>query len=1314
MVEIVNDTEAAKSWLLSNPTGMSGFDEKYGAGAASDILQGTYRTPEQIAVAQQADQESKGFWANVAEIPSALARGIIGAPTEATQTLVNANKQPASNLDLLTDRSVAMRERQTGTTFTDEQRAEVRNNIEMAYASQGMGFGEPVDYSVDKVVKAVGLENVLPAPETMTGGLTEGISQFVTGIAMLGGTGGLAGTMLKGAVIDFSMFEPTEKNLANLGADAEWTGPIIDDALNTLATNPNDTEWENRTRNALLGGLTGLALEGVIKGIKFAAVGRKANTEIKTLGKISDETAAELDTAHSEVKALDEEVKAQEAGHLLANPDGTFTAPDGMTFKPEGDKLVEVPAKDTAPAAPEQAPEAPAAPLADEPINPEVAQTAAAPTLDAPTGAADQVDVPTAQAEAPVQTPAEILAEQAANVTVKVAPKAPMIDKEAFRAILKRTDEMSPFDIKNIDEGGVFNFERMDGPVDAGKLIDSYDEVLRETAGDKMGWANPQSQDVVLKDALKYTAEMTNTNVNSLIKNLNATETMTRDLAAKIVAGKMALQSTGREVLKAASILEDAVAKGAGSDELERKLVDIMQLHAEVQVNVKGLQTSAARATAAGRIVTADVNLGNTLDTLSVFGGSKQIRRLASQIRKSSTPAQRAGIVRKAVERKWLGVLNEYWINQILSGYQTHSLNITASVVNLFIRPAERLIGSGFIGNRREASVALRQYYYMMTSAHEALAMAARSGYNQRAVLDASAKIENGLVSGQPRAMSAANLGIQNKFAGTAVDVIGKLTTLPSRALGTEDEFFKQISFRANLKANIATDAAMMSPADLAAMGYSSRDAFVIGEFEKATFNKISAEEKWQELVLLGRVADDPEVKAEFISRTIGNARESTSKYAVAALKEARDTTFTKPLEKGTLAADFQQFANRHPVMRQITPFIQTPMNIMGQVWERTPALNRLKKSYKDALNSSDQAVKAEAVGKMVTGAATYALLTGLAMQGRITGGGPTDPKLATLWRNSKDWQPYSINVGSVDQPEWISYQRLDPWATPFGIVGDIAEMVETGKMADTDSADYISMSIAALGNNLVSKTYLQGISDFVSLLNSKDRPQDVQSFLRNRAVSLMPYSGMAGQISNATDDYTRDVRSLLDGYRNRIPTSRQGLAIKYDWVSGQPTDVPEKLLGFIGTKEVSDEDQGIALVNSEMRKLGYGFTGATRKIGGVELTAAQFQEWNMLIGSTKLGGKTLSERMVTTIESNRYNVDGDDYNLVTPQESHRVAMLNDHVSSYRRRAQQELLKSYPELRQAVREYDRYVKTVQSGRDAGERPATSMFDLLNQ
>lgn len=113
MVEIVKDAEAAKSWLLSNPNGMSDFDGKYGAGAASDILQGTYRTPEQSAEAQQADQESKGFWANVAEIPSALARGIIGAPTEATQTLVNANKQPVSNLDLLTDRSVAMRDRKS-------------------------------------------------------------------------------------------------------------------------------------------------------------------------------------------------------------------------------------------------------------------------------------------------------------------------------------------------------------------------------------------------------------------------------------------------------------------------------------------------------------------------------------------------------------------------------------------------------------------------------------------------------------------------------------------------------------------------------------------------------------------------------------------------------------------------------------------------------------------------------------------------------------------------------------------------------------------------------------------------------------------------------------------------------------------------------------------------------------------------------------------------------------------------------------------------------------------------------------------------
>jgi hypothetical protein len=1298
MVETVNNPEEAKQWLLQNPQGVQAFDLKYGTGAASDILAGTYKTPEQIAADVAQAEQSGGFWngvgnvlsdigTGITELPSAIARGAIGANTEMAQTMTNANMQPSLSMDSGPLRSAAMlRARVLGVPVEElpqDELDKIRQDVEMAYGAQGMSFGDtPVDFKAQEVINAMGAEDFLPAPTSTTGSLAEGISQFVVGIAELGGASGFLGTMLKGAVVDATAFEPAEANLVNITRDAEWTGPIVDNALAELATNPDDPEWENRTRNALVGGIAGLALEGLLKSIRFVAVGRKAQAEASATGSVSDETVAELDQVHNDIKDIETQRQDEQSGGLTSNTDGTFTDAQGKTYEMRGDKLEEI-----------------KTPEAEQPVA--TGDTPAAPEAPTP--------------DAPVQTPADRLRAEAAPVEIKPIAKVEVLDEAQLRAVIQRQAEMSDFDIRNIDDGGSFNFERMEGPVEAAKVIDAFDNVLRDATKDSMNWGSPQSLKEVADSALSYISRTTDTGMDRLVRDLNVTETVTRDLAQKIVAGKMALQSTGREVSRIAGLLDEAVSAGKASEDLERKLLDIMQLHAEVQANVKGLQTSAARATSAGRIMTKDMNLNTTLDNLSVFGGSTQVRRLAKQIRAAGNNSRDvAALTRKAFERKGMGILNEYWVNQILSGFKTHALNITSNSINMFVRPAERLVGGIATGSRREAMVAMRTYYYMMTSAHEAIAMAAKSGWNHRAVLDSAAKVENGLINGQTRAISASNLGVKGRITGAATDVIGKLVTLPSRALGTEDEFFKQLSFRANLKANIMTDAAMMSKADLAKLGYATREEFIEASMKNAMFTKISAEEKWQELVLLGRVVDTPEVKAQFIKQTVGSANTGASKYATRALDEARQVTFTNPLQKDTFSANLQVFANRHPVMRQVIPFIQTPMNIMHQAWERTPLLNMLKQSYREALGSSDSAVKAEAIGKMATGVATYTALTALAMEGRITGGGPTDPILAALYRNSKDWQPYSINVGTVDNPKWISYQRLDPWATPFGIVGDIAEMIQMSKMADKEQTDFISMTIAAIGNNLTSKTYLQGISDFVGLLNSKDRPQDVEAFLRNRALSLMPMSGMLSQTAAAGDDYLREVRTLMDGFRSRIPTSRQGLAIKYDWISGQPSDTPENVLGYIQMRELTPDEENIALINSEMRRLGFGFSGADRKIAGVSLTSEQYQTWNQLIGTVEMGGKTLSERLVDTINSTRYNRGGDDYNMVTPQESHRVQMLNDHVSRYRSRARQQLMRQYPELRQAVREYDRYKQVIESGRDAGPRPEIDMNNLFNQ
>jgi hypothetical protein len=177
---------------------------------------------------------------------------------------------------------------------------------------------------------------------------------------------------------------------------------------------------------------------------------------------------------------------------------------------------------------------------------------------------------------------------------------------------------------------------------------------------------------------------------------------------------------------------------GSISDAMEARLIDLMQMHMEVQANVKGLQTAAARATQAGRIVTSDTLEGGTLEAISAFGGSKRIRSLAAELSKVTDEKLMARTVKKAVERKGLRVLNEFWINSILSGPTTHALNITSNTINVLARPGERALGAFLSGDRQQAKEALRTYKYMAYYFKDALKLAAKSGYNMKPVLDDS------------------------------------------------------------------------------------------------------------------------------------------------------------------------------------------------------------------------------------------------------------------------------------------------------------------------------------------------------------------------------------------------------------------------------------------------------------------------------------------------------------------------------------------------------------------------------------------------
>ena len=51
-------------------------------------------------------------------------------------------------------------------------------------------------------------------------------------------------------------------------------------------------------------------------------------------------------------------------------------------------------------------------------------------------------------------------------------------------------------------------------------------------------------------------------------------------------------------------------------------------------------------------------------------------------------------VLNYAVKNKTWDILNEVWINALLSNPKTHIINLTSNLTNVFIRPLEKMVGS--------------------------------------------------------------------------------------------------------------------------------------------------------------------------------------------------------------------------------------------------------------------------------------------------------------------------------------------------------------------------------------------------------------------------------------------------------------------------------------------------------------------------------------------------------------------------------------------------------------------------------------------
>lgn len=339
---------------------------------------------------------------------------------------------------------------------------------------------------------------------------------------------------------------------------------------------------------------------------------------------------------------------------------------------------------------------------------------------------------------------------------------------------------------------------------------------------------------------------------------------------------------------------------------------------------------------------------------------------------------------------------------------------------------------------------------------------------------------------------------------------------------------------------------------------------------------------------------------------------------------EAAYRTFTKELgASGKKVIAFRGI----PGMRYIIPFITTPINIAKFGLERTPlkAFDIIRMAAKGELKQAGQL--SEEIGKLAIGLGLMTWVATEVSTGNITGSGPADPAQRRALMLT-GWKPQSFKIGN----EYVSYSRIEPFATSIGILADAAEIfqagMEAGVIDDKVAADLMDKLAQATVNNLTNKTFLIGLQDLSNAMQDPGRYG--RQFVNRRAGAIVP--SLIGQAARAQDPLLRDVQTTLDTIKSKLPaigdfSGRQGLFPIRD-LFGKAIDQPGnfwyRYMIPLRRSEISGEPAAFIISELEV-EVGKLPKRITIKNKDIDLTGAQYDEYQ------KMAGREV-ERLVASI----------------------------------------------------------------------------------
>jgi len=664
------------------------------------------------------------------------------------------------------------------------------------------------------------------------------------------------------------------------------------------------------------------------------------------------------------------------------------------------------------------------------------------------------------------------------------------------------------------------------------------------------------------------------------------------------------------------------IARG-GTDEDKLAFFRQLNLHAAMQAQVKGAQTEIARSLGQFNIQATGLDRSVELERfLTDITKGGNVSEIAQQFLSLPDARSMNNYARNITKATSTDMFFEVWINALLSNPATHAVNVASNALFSLWSIPEHILAAGLGKSRnmvtgsqdrvrvQEAMATVRA---MNRGTKEGFAFAWEA-FRKDQVHSNFTKLE-GI---DKQKITAANFNLdENSIAGRGVDYLGHFVRLPGRFLMAEDDFFKALNYRIETE-RMATR-----------------------KVQNALDNGATKEEAnklYRDIIENG----DPEIH-------------------VRSVEYAREMTFTKEL--GTFGKWLDQGRFKFPVMRVFMPFLRAPTNLIKEAGARSPIGFFMPSVQKEL--AAGGARRDLALAKIGLGSSVSTWAAQWSAEEKITGGGPGTPNLKRTLE-ATGWRPYSfvfeantvsdetlanlkevgIDTSLYEDKLYISYERIEPFATLLGVMADASDFT---KYADNeDDANTVAMhALGAILHNLGSKTWMQGVA---SMSNAFDDPDTfLSSYAKNMAGSLVPAG--VNVVTRQMDPTKRETRadpalsaprqafnSILNGIKARTPGYAEDLPPKLGPWGEEMTYGKGKWYEIVSPFRTSNGSQ--SAIDKELLRLGHPMSLPTRQIEGIDLTPEQYNAYVKIMHKETLDpntGKNLRRTLDALVKAPGY-----------------------------------------------------------------------------